>query len=457
MPLFYKSLFFKLLILAFMQGLSLCVSADEFKKCFHWYNDNADGDITHKIIENGKAHGGDLLFKISDQHDSASGIYCNTDITTGSMFGNRVIEIEFNKDVVIFNGKEKTCGSNGNYYTKAQCSAKTVDVKYPEQDGVDWYYIPAERKSAIKSWSVTSESLEKELKDAKDKMSGQHSELVKFEQLIVQVARERKSGSPSAIRNSKSRTPLDDHMEQDTNLSSSSAATYLARLSSSTLGASEREKIAARIFRFYLKENVEKLKSSDVKQLVSNVPAVKKAYFDVLIANPDIWSKLGNLFVLDQVYFSGLPQAQVVKVVNQIIESLYGDLKSEESKGRLRADMKNSTALKTIYERQSHVNQLQMFLQLVKSKRRVSLSEFVKLVPSSANDKTILWSNCNALVHQDLDAVSVENLMTAYEVLARGPSHSDAQLIWTYTEANPTKVSSVFVRKALIELGFKIK
>lgn len=129
--------------------------------CYHWLEENK-GYLTFKYDHAAK-NNGELTFYTTPATSKGSvagpGLYC-AKIPSGSYsYGNRVIKIEFVRDVVLRNeltGKN-ICGHSGStLVTDEECQKKTWDLKYYNNEP-DWYVI--QNPAAIAKWSAVSTDL----------------------------------------------------------------------------------------------------------------------------------------------------------------------------------------------------------------------------------------------------------------------------------------------------------
>lgn len=135
--------------------------------CYHWLKSGV-GYLDFKYNYAAK-NGGELTFyttaATSNGAVAGPGLYCAKSPSGSYNYGDRVIKIEFVRDVVINNedtGKN-VCGTDGNFYDNdSECQSKRWDVQLYNSSS-DWYVI--QNPNAIARWTSVSNDLIQDLKD----------------------------------------------------------------------------------------------------------------------------------------------------------------------------------------------------------------------------------------------------------------------------------------------------
>jgi hypothetical protein len=138
--------------------------------CYHWIQEANKSYLSYKY-EHANENNGELTFHTTGSTSNGSiagpGLYCAKSPSGSYNYGDRIIRLEFVKDVVIYDAKKRKqyCGVDGNYYKdQNECEEKPWDIKFFQGGGKGnkaWYVIS--NPNAIKSWSTNSDRLIQDL------------------------------------------------------------------------------------------------------------------------------------------------------------------------------------------------------------------------------------------------------------------------------------------------------
>jgi hypothetical protein len=130
--------------------------------CYHWLKSNL-GYLDFKFSY-AKSHNGELTFFTTPGTSSGAiagpGLYCAKSPSQSYSYGDRVIKVEFVRDVVLHVQDEgkNYCGLEG--VSNAECQAKKWDVNLYNTSS-DWYVI--QNPAAIARWTAVSADLMQDL------------------------------------------------------------------------------------------------------------------------------------------------------------------------------------------------------------------------------------------------------------------------------------------------------
>jgi|GEM_PF-2302374 hypothetical protein len=246
--------------------------------CYHWLQ-TGPGYLDFKYTY-AKDNGNELTFFTSPGTSNGSvagpGLYCAKSPSQSYGYGNRVIRIEFVRDVVMldaFTGR-KYCGTDGRFYkSDAECQSKEWDVKYYNRSP-DWYVIQNPR--AVKSWSAAIPSV---ISDLQSEMNYGDGGYRAHAQAVIGVVQTdiQQNGERNFV-NSRARMGFAEIVKSDKLLNSLPALTILAEFNGDQI-----KKIDATLLDSVLTKTVDRvlqdvfLPWSDVKPLLKSNKKIKAA------------------------------------------------------------------------------------------------------------------------------------------------------------------------------------
>lgn len=148
--------------------------------CYHWLNESSKKYLSFKYQYAQKNDGAITFYTTpgtSNGSAAGEGFYCGKTPIDSLEYGDRVIRVEFVKDVVVSeNNYRKHCGLDGKYFkNQAECDAQAPDVVLYSGGGKGekaWYVI--KNPDAIANWTAASDALVSELNASKaDATAGQ--------------------------------------------------------------------------------------------------------------------------------------------------------------------------------------------------------------------------------------------------------------------------------------------
>lgn len=134
--------------------------------CYHWLNESSNKYLAYKYSY-ASSHKGEMTFYTDPSTSNGSvagpGLYCGKTPGDSYSYGDRVIRVDFVKDIVMLDettGKQY-CGYDGKFYpTDKECQSKPWDIKFYTGGGKGnyaWYVI--RNPQAVEQWSANSDQL----------------------------------------------------------------------------------------------------------------------------------------------------------------------------------------------------------------------------------------------------------------------------------------------------------
>jgi hypothetical protein len=141
--------------------------------CYAWIKERQDNKgLLSQQMQFAQSHDGAFDFT-GATGVAGDGVYCAQTPAGYEVEGDRLVRIDFTKDVVIKNNYDNTCTIGGKPASLSTCNSKGIDILFftiGDRDDA-WYVI--RNNSAVKTWSANSGQLQNDLSAAANRIDDQ--------------------------------------------------------------------------------------------------------------------------------------------------------------------------------------------------------------------------------------------------------------------------------------------
>lgn len=178
--------------------------------CYHWLKERSSKYLTYKYQYASK-NKGELTFYTTPETSGGAvagpGLYCAKTPIGSLSYGDRIVRIDFQDDVVFKNtAGSKVCGTNGKFYpNQSDCNSKAEDVHFYDSNS-EWYVI--KNPQVVKSWTANDDILIKDLIAAKQ--DGNDAADAHIDLTLQAIQAETQVIGKKKLYNGKGRMTIDD-------------------------------------------------------------------------------------------------------------------------------------------------------------------------------------------------------------------------------------------------------